>query len=253
MCLFTLNLAHTKPTILLVAFLGLLACSNSQNMLPDDPDKPMNQTPTDNSDLLTYLALGDSYTIGEGVSDAGRYPSQLTEKLNEETNRSWAAPKVIATTGWTVDELDNGIDRAEIETTTYDLVTLSIGVNNQYRGYPISKFETEFEALLLRAIRFAAVDAKRVVVLSIPDWGVTPFAAQSGRDIKKIAEEIDAYNRIKAELCEKHGVTYLDITEQYRSLGAQPEMLAADGLHPSAKMYGLWTEKLYEHIKTINL
>lgn len=220
-------------------------------MLPDDSDKPMTENPTDNSDRLSYLALGDSYTIGEGVSDAGRYPSQLIAKLNSDTDKEWAAPKVIARTGWTVDELEKGITAENIEGNTYDLVTLSIGVNNQYRGLPIEKFAEEFEVMLLKAISFAAVNEKHVVVLSIPDWGVTPFAAKSGRDQSKIAQEIDAYNSIKAEICEKNGVTYIDITEQYRALGRQEEMLAADGLHPSAKMYSLWTEKLVEHIVSI--
>lgn len=238
-----------KFTLLLFAIFGTLSCNSSKNMLPDDTDMPMTENPTDTSDHLTYLALGDSYTIGEGVSDVGRYPSQLVALLNTETEKSWAAPKVIAQTGWTVDELDKGIDRADIEGNTYDLVTLSIGVNNQYRGLPIAIFEEEFENMLLRAISFAAVNADHVVVSSIPDWGVTPFAAQSGRDISKIADEIDAYNRVKAELCKRHDVAYIDITTQYRSLGAQADMLAADGLHPSSIMYGLWAEKLFQQVK----
>jgi len=241
-----------KIFILPLMLFGILSCNSSKNMLPDTTDKPMTENPTDNTNKLSYLALGDSYTIGEGVSDAGRYPSQLVAKLNSETEKSWSTPKVIAQTGWTVEELEKGINRAAIMGETYDLVTLSIGVNNQYRGLPISKFETEFETMLLRAISFAGVNSNHVVVLSIPDWGVTPFGKQSGRDQSKIAEEINAYNQIKAEICQKHDVTYIDITAQYRSVGAQPDMLAADGLHPSAKMYGLWTEKLFDHIKTVN-
>ncbi len=221
-------------------------------MLPDDSDSPMTEIPTDNSDQLTYLALGDSYTIGEGVSDSGRYPNQLVAKLNSETEKIWSTPKVIAQTGWTVEELEKGINRAAIEGETYDLVTLSIGVNNQYRGLPISKFNEEFENMLLQAISFAAANTNHVVVLSIPDWGVTPFAAKSERNKSKIADEIDAYNRLKSKICEKHGVTYIDITAQYRSFGTQPDMLAADGLHPSAKMYGLWAEKLFEKVQLIN-
>ena len=220
-------------------------------MQPDDSDNPMTENPSNDSNQLSYLALGDSYTIGEGVSDAGRYPVQLVDRLNKETNKEWAMPKVIAQTGWTVDELEKGINRADIDGNTYDLVTLLIGVNNQYRGYPISKFEEEFENMLLRAIRFAGVSSNHVIVVSIPDWGVTPFATQSGRDKVKIADEIDAYNRIKAEICEKHDVKYIDITQDYRSVGAQPEMLAADGLHPSAKMYERWTQKLFDEVKKV--
>ena len=241
-----------KFSILTFALLGIFSCTSSKNMQPNDSDKPMTENPTNNSDQLTYLALGDSYTIGEGVGESGNYPNLVIAKLNEETDNPWAKPKVIAQTGWTVDELEQGIKRADIEENTYDLVTLSIGVNNQYRGYPISKFETEFEIMLLQAIRYAGVNSAHVVVLSIPDWGVTPFATQTGRDKSKIADQIDAYNRIKADLCKKHDVTYIDITEQYRRLGDQPDMLAADGLHPSSKMYGLWTEKLVEHINNIN-
>lgn len=237
-----------KLALITFSLLSMLSCNSSKSMLPDNIDKPM----TDNTNQLSYLALGDSYTIGEGVSDAGRYPSQLIAKLNEESDKPWENPKVVAQTGWTVDELQQGIKRANIEGNTYDLVTLSIGVNNQYRGLPISKFEEEFENMLLQAIKFAAINTKHVVVLSIPDWGVTPFATQSGRDKSKIADDIDAYNQIKASICKKHQVAYIDITEQYRSLGAQPDMLAADGLHPSAKMYGLWTDKLLDHLKTIN-
>lgn len=240
-----------KFAILTLAILGVFSCNSTKNMQPDDSDNPMTENPTDNSDQLSYLALGDSYTIGEGVGDSGRYPSQLVDRLNKETDRPWSKPIVIAQTGWTVDELEKGINRADIEGNTYDLVTLSIGVNNQYRGYPISKFEEEFEIMLLRAIRFAGVNSNHVIVISIPDWGVTPFATQSGRDKSKIANEIDAYNRIKAEICEKHDVKYIDITQDYRSVGAQTEMLAADGLHPSAKMYERWTEKLFVEVKQI--
>ena len=226
-----------KFSLLTLAVLGIFSCNSTKNMQPDDSDNPMTENPTNNSEQLSYLALGDSYTIGEGVSDAGRYPNQLVDRLNKETGKSWAKPKVIAQTGWTVDELEKGINRADIEGNTYDLVTLSIGVNNQYRGYPISKFEEEFENMLLRAIRFAGVNSNHVIVISIPDWGITPFATQSGKDKSNIGDEIDAYNRIKAGICEKHDVRYIDITEDYRAVGAQAEMLAADGLHPSAKMY----------------
>lgn len=241
-----------KFVLITFTILGMLSCNSFKNMLPDNSDSQMTENPTDNPNQLTYLALGDSYTIGEGVSDAGRYPSQLITKLNTETSKVWDSPKVIARTGWTVDELEQGINRDDIEGNTYDLVTLSIGVNNQYRGLPISKFEEEFEKMLLRAISFALVNSNHVVVLSIPDWGITPFATQSGRDKSKIADEIDAYNRLKAKICEKHDVTYIDITTLYRKEGAQPDMLAADGLHPSAKMYGLWTEKLFEQVQLKN-
>ncbi|MEP0714340.1 SGNH/GDSL hydrolase family protein [Algoriphagus sp.] len=234
-----------------VLILGMLACNSSKNMLPDDSTSTMTKNTTGTSDQLTYLALGDSYTIGEGVSEEGRYPSQLVTKLNAETTNTWAAPKVIARTGWTVDELEQGINKEEIDGKTYDLVTLLIGVNNQYRGRSVTDFEKEFEAMLKRAISFAGNDTNHVVVISIPDWGVTPFAQAQNRDASKVAKEINAYNRACKTISENHDVTYIDITEQYRKSGAELEMLAADGLHPSAKMYTLWTDKLVKHIEPV--
>lgn len=211
----------------------------------------MAENQSDHSKQLTYLALGDSYTIGEGVSDAGRYPSQLISKLNTESDQAWDAPKVIARTGWTVDELEQGIIREDIEGQTFDLVTLLIGVNNQYRGRSVKDFEKEFEAMLVRAISFAGEKSNHVVVISIPDWGITPFAQAKDMDETKVTREINAYNLVCKTISEKHGITYIDITAEYKSSGAELEMLAADGLHPSAKMYGLWTEKLFKYVKSI--
>ncbi len=221
-------------------------------MLPTDSDSSMSNNPTDNSEQLTYLALGDSYTIGEGVNDAGRYPSQLVAKLNSETDRSWSSPKVIARTGWTVDELEQGIIREEITGKTFDLVTLLIGVNNQYRGRSVKDFEKEFEAMLSRAISFAGENRNHVVVISIPDWGITPFAQAKDLDQAKVAREINAYNLVCKTISEKYEVAYVDITKEYREGGDQLEMLVADGLHPSARMYEVWTKKLYEQVKKFN-
>ncbi|UZD23309.1 SGNH/GDSL hydrolase family protein [Algoriphagus halophytocola] len=241
-----------KLTLISLALLSIFSCSSTKSMQPDNTPDPMNPEIPDTSNQLTYLALGDSYTIGEGVSESGRYPNQLLARLNAENPKSWAEAKIIAQTGWTVDELDRGINAQSIEGEIYDLVTLSIGVNNQYRGLAVEDYQKDFEQMLLRAIQFAGINSNHVVVLSIPDWGITPFADQSGRDQNQIAAEIDAYNQAKKEICEKHEVKYIDITAQYRSVGARPEMLAADGLHPSAELYKLWTEKLYEHIQTLN-
>jgi lysophospholipase L1-like esterase len=219
-------------------------------MLPTDSDSAM--TNNDNTHPLTYLALGDSYTIGEGVSDDGRYPSQLIVKLNSEAGRTWAEPKVIARTGWTVDELEKGINTEKIDGNTYDLVTLLIGVNNQYRGRSVKDFEVEFEAMLLRAIDFAGENKNHVVVLSIPDWGITPFAQTNNKDVEKVEKEINAYNLACKKISEKYKIAYIDITKEYRKVGDQPEMLAEDGLHPSAKMYEIWTEKLFNQVNKIS-
>ncbi|MBP6797115.1 MAG: SGNH/GDSL hydrolase family protein, partial [Luteimonas sp.] len=145
----------------------------------------------------------------------------------------------IATTGWTTDELSAAIDAAE-PLGTFDLVSLLIGVNNQYRGRSVDAYRDEFDALLARATGFANGRADRVLVLSIPDWGVTPFAIQSGRDRIRIADELDACNAAARDACAARGIAFVDITPASRALGGAPEMLADDGLHPSAAMYVEW-------------
>ena len=188
---------------------------------------------------LRYLALGDSYTIGEAVDEAGRWPMQLARLLRME-GILLGDPRIIATTGWTTDELDAAITAAE-PLGEHDFVTLLIGVNNQYRGRDLEEYRTQFAALLWRAIGFARNRPDRVLVLSIPDWGVTPFAAQSGRDLAQIAHELDAYNLAAREVCAQRGVAFVDITPVSRARGGDAAMLADDGLHPSAAMYTEWT------------
>jgi lysophospholipase L1-like esterase len=188
---------------------------------------------------LRYLALGDSYTIGEGVAASGRWPVQLARALRAE-GIALAAPRIIARTGWTTDELSTAIDAAG-PLGTWDFVTLLIGVNNQYRGRAVEQYAREFAALLERAVGFAGGRRERVLVLSIPDWGATPFAA--GRDRQAIAAAIDAHNGAARTVCERRGVTFVDITPPSRLHGAEAAMLAEDGLHPSAAMYALWTSR----------
>lgn len=195
---------------------------------------------------LTYLALGDSYTIGEGVDEQDRYPNQLVEKLNKIGKFTFEAPLIIAKTGWTVDELEVGINASQTNPEGYDLVTLLIGVNNQYRGRPVAEFEKEFEAMLKRAIAFARGKNDHVIVASIPDWGVTPFAKDRGSDQEKVAGEIDAYNTAKAAICSEYGVEFVEITEDYSQIGAKPEMVVEDQLNPSGLVYARWTEKIFK-------
>jgi len=180
-----------------------------------------------------YLALGDSYTIGESVAPEERFPNQLARTLGI------GEPQIIAKTGWTTDELDAAIDAADPKG-PFDLVTLLIGVNNQYRGRSADEYRAQFIALLQRAIGFAGGDAKRVIVVSIPDWGVTPFAAS--RDRAKIAREIDQFNAINREEARRAGARYVDITPISR--GADPALVAADGLHPSGKQYAEWAKAI---------
>lgn len=202
-----------------------------------------------------YLALGDSYTIGESVPADARWPNQLAELLRAE-GITLADPEIIARTGWTTDELDIALDAiehgdavtvADGETAPqpappYQLVSLLIGVNNQYRGRPVDEYRAQLRALLGRAIRYADGKPNRVVVLSIPDWGVTPFAHEHGRDSALVAREIDAYNAAKRDECSRAGVAFVDITDLTREAHERRELLADDGLHPSAIDYRRWAE-----------
>ena len=185
---------------------------------------------------LTYLALGDSYTIGESVPTEGRWPVQLAAALRGE-GVPLADPVIVATTGWTTDELSAAMDGAPFAP-PYDLVSLLIGVNNQYRGRDLGEYRGEFHRLLERAVALAGDRADRALVLSIPDWGVTPFARDSGRDTARIAAELDAYNAAAREETLRLGAHWVDITPISRQ---HPGLLADDGLHPSAAQYALWT------------
>lgn len=195
---------------------------------------------------LTYLALGDSYTIGEAVEQSESFPYQLVEILNAQ-NFQFENPKVIAKTGWTTDELHHAIQQEQVSE-TFDLVTLLIGVNNQYRGYAQEIYRKEFAELLELAIGFAGGGKNKVYVVSIPDWGVTEFAKQSGRDLQTISNEIDAFNTINRQEAEAKQVTYVDITPISRQAIKKQTLIAGDGLHPSGKMYGEWAKLLAERI-----
>lgn len=202
----------------------------------------MSELETSHTELLPelrYLALGDSYTIGEAVDAAGRWPMQLARGLRSE-GIALADPQIIATTGWTTDELDAAISAQE-PLGDYDFVSLLIGVNNQYRGRSLQEYQAQFSALLWRAIGFARNRADRVLVLSIPDWGATPFALQEKRDLAVIAGELDAYNAAAQQACVARGVGFVDITGISRS-NTSARWLADDGLHPSAEQYAAWAQ-----------
>jgi len=198
----------------------------------------------------SYLALGDSYTIGEQVLPTDNFSHQAITLLNEEGNKNYhfTTPEIIATTGWTTDELSAAID-AENILKQYDIVSLLIGVNNQYRGRSVENFEIEFEQLLQRAILFSGNQPNHVFVLSIPDWGVTPFA--DGKDSSKIAKEIDAYNNVCQAVTKKYAARYIDITTVQRIDGNKNDFLAMDNLHPSGKEYAKWAAQLAAAIKTV--
>jgi lysophospholipase L1-like esterase len=185
-----------------------------------------------------YLALGDSYTIGEGIDAAGRWPVQLAAQLR---GRGLAAgePQIVARTGWTTAELSAAIDAAAPRG-PFALVSLLIGVNDQYRGGQPEDYRAGFAPLLRRAIAFAGNQPGRVIVLSIPDWSVTPFAIASGRDLPRIAREIQRFNEINRQEAERAGARWVDITAASRRALGDSAQLAPDGLHPSARMYAEW-------------
>jgi lysophospholipase L1-like esterase len=183
-----------------------------------------------------FLALGDSYTIGESVAVADRWPNQVAHTLRAK-GVAIADPEIIAKTGWTTDELSSAIDAAKPHG-PFALVTLLIGVNDQYRGRDSEQYRKEFAALLKRSITFAGGDPDRVIVVSIPDWGVTPFAAS--RDRAKIGREIDLFNAVNREETKRAGARYADVTPGSRLAATDPMLVAPDGLHPSAAMYAQW-------------
>ncbi len=180
--------------------------------------------------------MGDSYTIGESVAEEERWPNQLVALVNSSKEIDVT---IIARTGWTTSELWQGIQAANPQG-TYDMVSLLIGVNNQYRGYDINEYREEFRFLLEKSIEYAGGNPEHVIVLSIPDWGVTPFAW--GKDTTQIAADIDAYNAINLEESQKAGVHYVDVTPVSREAVNDPTLIAGDGLHPSGKMYAEWAK-----------
>ncbi|MBL7705332.1 MAG: SGNH/GDSL hydrolase family protein [Taibaiella sp.] len=190
-----------------------------------------------------YLALGDSYTIGEGVAADKNFPNQLVSLLQEEHNIEFQTPEIIAVTGWTTDELKAGIAERDPQG-PYDLVTLLIGVNNQYRGRDVGEYKTEFEALLEQAISFAGGNYKHVIVVSIPDWGHTPFAREKEVDESKVAAEIALFNEAKQAVTLAKGVRFLDITGMTKTLAQDTAYLVEDQLHYSDKLYREWAECL---------
>jgi len=225
--------------LLIVIFLPALISCGKANMNSTNPATSNN--PTDSS--KTYLALGDSYTIGQSVTEAERFPNQTAALLRAQGIKI-NDPKIIATTGWTTKNLIDALNAAALQN-NYDVVSLLIGVNNQYQGRSIEEYKSEFTLLLNRAIQYAANKPSHVFVLSIPDYSVTPFA--SGSDKVKIAAEIDQFNFENKKISAQFGVNYLDITPISRE--SDPTLIASDGLHPSAKQYKRWADLLAPMMK----
>ena len=193
---------------------------------------------------FTYLALGDSYTIGESVPLQENFPYQTVHLLRQK-GLHFSAPEIIAKTGWTTDELLEAMEEHHF-LTNYDFVSLLIGVNNQYRGWPIEVYEKELEKLINKAVVFAGNEVHRIAILSIPDYSATPFGQSLNKE--KISLEIDQFNSINKRLAEKFHLHYIDITAGTREAVYDKELIAADGLHPSEIEYSRWADKLSEII-----
>ena len=199
------------------------------------------------SNELRYLALGDSYTIGQSVEVSERWPVQLVQLLRDD-GVIMSDPEIVARTGWTTGELAAGIAQAN-PVGTFDLVTLLIGVNNQFRGLDIEQYRREFSELLQQSVNFAGEEPSHLIVVSTPDWGVTPFAR--GLDQDRIAREIDQFNSVAFEEAERARAIFVDVTGISRLAATQPDLLAPDGLHPSGVMYSQWVDLIFPAAQSI--
>ena len=225
--------------ISLILAISQLFCTKTSTEPPTKPTIPT----IPKTDTLHYLALGDSYTIGESVTVEDRYPVQLINSLSLSTTTEKDLT-IIARTGWTTDNLQVGISSKPDLRTEYDLVSLLIGVNNQYRGYPIDTYTIEFRELLEQSIGFAGGDTSRVFVVSIPDYAYTPF----GNGDPNISQGIDDYNAINAAITAEYGINYFNITPISRKGLDEPELVASDGLHPSGEQYQRWVQLMLEDV-----
>ncbi len=229
--------------IILIAITAVSGCAKTAQMQVANDNTTTNTVNTPQA--FTYLALGDSYTIGEQVPQSQSFPYQLVSLLAKDSINV-ATPFVIATTGWTTDNLINAISKTYIPNNHYDVVTLLIGVNDQYQGLSQDNYRVKFAQVLSTAIFLTGGDASRVFVISIPDWGVTPYA--NGQEAV-IGPQIDQFNAINLDISQKAGVHYLNITPISKQAATDLSLVADDGLHPSGKMYGLWMAQLEPMVK----
>ncbi|MBO6880933.1 MAG: SGNH/GDSL hydrolase family protein [Winogradskyella sp.] len=220
--------------IFLVLLLGTMSVACQSN----DDDENSQQTAT-----YKILSLGDSYTIGESVCDSCRFPEQLKDSLIQNlTEEITINLDVVAQTGWTTTNLKSAIETADLAS-EYDLVTLLIGVNNQYQGKPFSLYEEEFPELVNKALEFANNDKSRIIVVSIPDYAFTPFGQNSGNP-ETTSEEIDMYNAFAEDYCNNNNITFINITDITREGLNNPDLVASDGLHPSELAYAQFVQRL---------
>lgn len=221
--------------LLLILFLSFFGCSNEDETVQNIPNPTVRN--------IKYLALGDSYTIGQSVCETCRFPAQLKDSLqNYLTSSDNISVKVVAQTGWTTTNLKNAIANENL-IAEYDLVTLLIGVNNQYQNRPFSLYETEFPELLQTAIALAKGDKNRVIVVSIPDYAYTPFG-QSSSNPENISNQLDQYNLFAKDHAESLGIEFVNITDITREGLNNPNLVASDNLHPSELAYSKFVERL---------
>jgi lysophospholipase L1-like esterase len=223
--------------IILLALTSISGCAQNTGSTSAAPN---NISIMNSTDTISYLALGDSYTIGEAVPQVESYPYQLADALNKQSFHV-QPPTIIAVSGWTTDDLISAISQSSITDKKFSFVALLIGVNDQYQQLSQDNYKIKFAQVLNTAITFANGNASRVFVVSIPDWGVTPFAAGQG---SIIAPQIDQFNTINKSISKAAGVDYLDITPISRQAATDTSLIASDGLHPSGKMYTLWVNSL---------
>lgn len=230
--------------ITIIIFLAAVSCKSHLDQIEQLDLNPQEDT----TGKLSYLALGDSYTIGHNVAESERWSVQLVKMINEN-EKIVSAPLILAKTGWTTRQLINAINAsATISTSQYDVVSLMIGVNNQYQGQPVAQFRQEFKQLLTMSLSLAGNDPKRVFVISIPDWGVTPAG---GNNQEEIAKEIDAFNKVEFEECQEAQIEFIDVTPLSRTAKGNPSLVAKDDLHFSGEMYRKWADLILQKTKTI--
>lgn len=241
-------MARKTSTITALAALLIVGCAQTSERATGGM-KSADAEPVTRQGPARYLALGDSYTIGEAVASDQRFPAMLVKRLRSADIKV-KGPRIIAKTGWTTDELDEAIDETKLDP-PYHLVTLLIGVNNQYRGRSADEYRDEFVGLLERAVELAGGYAGGVVVISIPDWGVTPFARKDERTAAEIGKQIDAFNAINREITEEYGARYVNITDISREVADDILLVANDGLHPSAQQYRRWVDRILPVAKDV--
>ncbi|HET8855547.1 MAG TPA: SGNH/GDSL hydrolase family protein [Salinimicrobium sp.] len=221
--------------VTLIFFL-LAGCSSGNGLIEKEREEQ-------SGGEISYLALGDSYTIGESVPEEDRWPVQLVQRLRQE-GYDLAYPEIIAQTGWTTGDLLDAMDQ-RLGEEKYDLISISIGVNNQYQGRSIEEYEKELNEIFRRAIQRSVRGANGVFVVSIPDYGATPFGADNAEEIGR---EIAQFNAVLKRVSKEFGIPFYNITPISQLGKDRPELVAEDGLHPSGKMYKLWVDEIYEEV-----